>query len=121
MAFPVSEEKIAAAEAAIGRRLPKVHRMRLLRNNGGEVRALDDDWKLYPVWDPTDRKTIKRTANHLLNETATARKWHGFPDDAVALAADGCGNLLIARSEEDLIEFWDHETGEAEPVEVDWS
>ena len=121
MAFPVSEERIAAAEAELGRRLPALCRQRLIRDNGGEVRALNDDWQLHPVWDPTNHKTMKRTANHILKETASARDWHGFPQTAIALGSDGCGNFLISRSNEDLIEFWDHETGELEPIEVDWN
>jgi hypothetical protein len=54
MAFPGSEELIAAAEATLGRRLPDAHRTRLIRENGGEVHAARDHWTLYPVWDRTD-------------------------------------------------------------------
>ena len=121
LAFPATEECIKSAEAEIGRRLPEAYRQRLLRDNGGEVRALNHEWRLHPVWDPTNRKTVKRTANHILKETASAKRWHDFPEDAVALGSDGCGNILISRSDENLIEFWDHETGELEPVEVDWN
>lgn len=68
MAFPGSEELVAAAEARLGRRLPEAHRERLLRENGGEVRADRQTWTLYPVWDASNRKTIARTANHIIRE-----------------------------------------------------
>ncbi|MDO5374167.1 MAG: SMI1/KNR4 family protein [Corynebacterium glutamicum] len=59
MAFPVTEDKIQAAEETLGRRLPDSLRERLLQNNGGEV--IDDegnDWILHPVRDDSDRKGL---------------------------------------------------------------
>jgi cell wall assembly regulator SMI1 len=37
VAFPVDEERIAEAEAQLGRRLPPELRARLLRDNGAEI------------------------------------------------------------------------------------
>ncbi len=44
----------------------------------------------------------------------------GFPANGVAIAANGGGDFLIIQPGSDDIEFWDHETGQTEPVEVDW-
>jgi hypothetical protein len=51
------------------------------------------------------------------------REWGGFPPDAFVIAQNGGGDYLIIRPEvagsKDLGEtvyFWDHETGEHEPV-----
>ena len=42
------------------------------------------------------------------------------PRSAVAIAENGGGDLIIIRAGSDEVEFWDHEAGESEPVEVDW-
>ena len=116
MPFPVSEERIIEVEQVLGRMLPRALRMRLMRDNGGEVIVEDGDWALHPVWDPTDRKTIGRTASHVLAETAAARSWASFPADGVSLASDGGGDRLILRGDSDQIFLWEHETGECVPV-----
>src|SRR5947208_1330783 len=120
MPFPVSEQRIVEAEQALGRTLPGELRLRLMRNNGGEVIVEDDDWTLHPVWDPTDRKTMGRTASHVLVETAAARSWASFPSDGVSLASDGSGDRLILRRNSDQIFLWEHETGECVPIGADW-
>ncbi len=94
MAFPVSEERIAAAEQQLGTRLLAEHRARLLRDNGGGVVCEEDEWQLHPVWDDTNRRTIARTTSHVVHETLEARRWDSFPRDAIAIASDGGGNHL---------------------------
>jgi len=116
MAYPVDESRIREAEALLGRTLPDAMRARLVRDNGGHVACDGDEWQLFPVWDPTDRRTMRKTANHLVAETAQAKRWTRFPPDAVAIAANGTGDLLIPRAGGDLVEIWRHETGESEPA-----
>ena len=122
MAFPGSEELVAATEARLGRRLPDAHRDRLIRENGGEVRADRETWTLYPVWDPTNRKTMGRTANHIVRENESLRKdWAEIlPAGYIAIADNGGGDLLIVAPGKDDVLLWDHETGEASPVRVKW-
>jgi hypothetical protein len=95
VAFSGSEELVAAAEAKLGRRLPDAHRQQLIRTNGGEVRASREWWTLYPVWDASNRKTISRTANHILRENETLhRDWPDvLPSDAIAMADNAGGDL----------------------------
>lgn len=120
MPFPVSEQRIIDAEQALGRTLPQELRQRLRHNNGGEVVVEDDNWLLHPVWDPTNRQTIGRTASHILVETAEARSWASFPPDGVSLASNGSGDRLITCRNDDRIFLWEHETGECLPVEAEW-
>lgn len=120
MPFPVEVSLIQEAERQLGRKLPMDLRVRLHRENGGGIQAAGDVWQLFPVFDPSDRKRITRTANHIVRETQSARRWSGFPEDAIAIAANGGGDFLIINAGSDEIEFWDHETGQSEPVEVDW-
>lgn len=120
MPFPVEMALIHEAERQLGRTLPMDLRVRLHRDNGGGVRAAGDMWTLFPVFDPTDRRKITRTANHIIRETRAARGWPGFPADAIAIAENGGGDYLILQAGSEEVEFWDHETGEIEPVDVDW-
>ncbi len=121
MAFPVDEDQIAAAEAQLGRSLPPAHRARLARNNGGEVVVGGREWALFPVLDETDRKRGARTANHILWETEQARAWPAFPAQAVAIASNGLGDLLVLLPGSDGPQLWRHENGATEPVEVSWA
>ena len=120
MPFPVTEDRVAAAEAELGRRLPESLRGHLLQSNGGEVEAAGDVWQLHPVWDPSDRKRAGRTANHIVGETARAREWPGFPGGAISVAANGSGDHLILESGGDAFALWDHETGTVEPIDVEF-
>jgi hypothetical protein len=120
MPFPVDIALIEEAERQLGRTLPTELRSRLHRDNGGEVEAADDTWRLFPVLDSSDRKRIARTANHFVRETRAARGCAGFPDGAIAVAENGGGDYLIIRAGSEQVELWDHETGASEPVDVDW-
>jgi hypothetical protein len=121
VAFPALEARIRDAEHQLGLDLPADLRARLMRDNGGEVLCDGEFWQVHPVWDDTDRRTMARTTSHILHETFEARKRAGFPMEAVAIASDGSGNLLVLRRGSALVERWDHETGDCSPVEVDWT
>jgi hypothetical protein len=120
--FPGSEELVAAMEVRLGRRLPGAHRERLIRENGGEIRADRQNWTLYPVWDPTNRKTMGRSANHIVRENEALRNdWADMlPDGCIAIADNGGGDLLLLEPGRDDVLLWDHETGESSPVTVNW-
>lgn len=87
------------------------------KENGGEIETPDDLWILYPVFDTSDRKRIKRTANHIVAETESARKWTSFHPDRIAIGSNECGDLLVLIPEEgtnklkDVVYGWSHETG----------
>jgi hypothetical protein len=120
MPFPAPDELIAAAEAELGRRLPEDHRARLRTHNGGDIEAISDDWQLFPVWDPTDRRTQRRSANHLLRENAALHAWPGLPPTFVAIAANGTGDLLGLLPGDDRVHWFDHDGQAVSPVEVNW-
>ena len=123
MPFPVDERWIREAEEALGRRLPDSYRERMMRDNGGEFDTAGDTWALYPVYDRSDRKRIKRTCNHLVLETQSALSWAGFPKHAVAIACNGSGDLLVLLPDrhnpstfEQVVYLWSHETREVQAV-----
>jgi hypothetical protein len=113
---------VAATEVRLGRRLPDAHRDRLILENGGEIRAAREIWTLYPVWDATNRKTMARTANHIVRENESLRNdWADIlPTGVIAIADNGGGDLLVVRPDEDDVLLWDHETGAMSPVNVKW-
>jgi len=114
--FPVEKKYIERAELELGLAFPEEYASRLRRENGGEVEVAGDTWQLHPVFDDSDRKRITRTANHLVKETESARKWRGFPPDAISIGANGSGDRLILLPEGDrfgdAVFLWDHETGQ---------
>lgn len=118
MPFPVEERYICDAEAKLGLRLPDAYRLKLMRQNGGQLSAPPDTWELYPVRDASDRNRLKRTWNDLVLETRNARAWPGFPSDAIPIGTNGSGDLLVFLRSPDVpgvltptLYWWDHETG----------
>jgi hypothetical protein len=118
MPFDVEERFIATAEEALGCKLPKALRARLAVRNGGELLTANEDWLLFPVPDRSSKKRLLRTFNDMIKETASARQWPHFPSDAIAVASNGCGDLLIVFPQSDEIFEWHHETGAVAPAHV---
>ena len=122
MPFPVDPQHVEKTEATLGRRLPTAYRQQLLRANGGAVFLHEDTvWWLYPVFDGSTTKRLKRTCNDIVRETKEAQAWPGFPADAIAIAHDGSGNFLVLTPADDSsfgdpVFMWDHEVGKLEQV-----
>ncbi|WP_294822151.1 SMI1/KNR4 family protein [uncultured Flavobacterium sp.] len=95
MPFPLDMQYIDEAEQELGTRFPASFRNRMAHENGGEVATDDDEWILFPFFDRTDKKRISRTCNHIVLETQKAREWQGFPVEAVAIASNGLGDMLV--------------------------
>lgn len=117
MPFPIAADEIAKTEKKLGVSFPLGFKVRMARDNGGEIKAAGDYWQLIPFLDALDRKRIARTCNDICRETASMRSWRGFPADAYVIAHNGTGDHLIlqpsANDSQTLgeeIYFWDHET-----------
>lgn len=109
------------AEAALGARLPAALRVRLMRDNGGEVETGDDDFELFKVLDTSDPVRQARTAaRDIVRENQAAREWRGFPTTGVAIGDNGAGDMLVLLREGstlgDSAFIWDHETGDINEV-----
>jgi hypothetical protein len=124
MALPTRQTFIDNAENALGAKLPPWLTARLLKENGGEIEAAGDHWQLFSVFDSRDRKHASRSATHIVSETQAARAWAGFPPDAIAIAANGTGDLLVLLPGPDRrrgleARLWRHDRDEVlEPVTV---
>jgi len=128
MPFPVEEIYIKKTEEKIGTEFPSSFRMKMMRDNGGEIETEDDNWQLFPFFDESDKKRLSRTYNDIVRETQSAKKWSNFPADCIAIASNGSGDLLVFkrlanpdRKIEDTVYFWSHETGKLEKVASSFS
>lgn len=114
MAFDLDETWVLATEAQLGARLPASYRAAMMRRNGGSIEADDADWELHPILDKSDRKRLARSCNDILSETDSCRTWAGFPEQALAIAADGSGDRLVFLCQEEEVEpavyRWMHAT-----------
>ncbi|MCC5829158.1 MAG: SMI1/KNR4 family protein [Phycisphaeraceae bacterium] len=124
MAFPVDESFIRKTEAAIGASFPASYVNAMVADNGGSIRTGSDQWSLYPIFDTSDKKRLKRTCNDVVRQTRSAMQWTGFPEDAVAIGGNGSGDQLIfLKRGEQLgpeVHWWDHETGKVHPITDDF-
>ena len=114
MAFNLEEKYLVETENALGAKLPDSYRLAMMKNNGGTVDAVDDDWELIPILDAADRKRLARSCNDILKETASFREWRGFPADAVVIAENGSGDCIVFIRDGDRFNpqphVWSHET-----------
>jgi len=121
MPFPVEEKYIIQTETELEVKFPPQFRNRMIKVNGGELFKDTFEFELYPFFDKSSRKMISRTCNHIGLETKKAREWSNFPDNGIAIAADGLGNQLIlthngdGKLEEELY-VWDHEIGQVKKI-----
>ena len=118
MPFSVDDGRIAAAEKALGRRLPDGLRGRLRQENGGEIEAAGIVWYLHPIFDDSDRGRLRRTAtSNVVHETQEARAAFEvlFPEGAIVIANDGGGDYLLLLSDENEPRWWEPRTTNDRP------
>ncbi len=96
-----------------------------MADNGGQVETPDDIWDLNPILDRSDRKRLRRTCNDILRKTGEARKWRGFPANAISIAQNGFGDHLVLLLTEGCFDptvyFRSHETGKLAVLAPDFS
>ncbi len=61
---------------------------------------------------------LARTASHIARETFQCREWPEFPQDGVAIASNGTGDVLILLPSEsnpaslgETVYLWEHDAG----------
>lgn len=128
MPFPVDDKWILEAEERLNVILPIEYKTSLSQMNGGSLFACEETWDLYPIWDKSNRKRLKRTCNDIVHETQVCNDCYGFPENGVAIATNGCGDQLIFLPSEgsldaleSVVYFWSHETGEIEKIADNFS
>jgi hypothetical protein len=107
--LPVSLSTIAGTEAALNVTFPAMFKTRMARSNGDCVSLDDETWFLYPFWDPTDPRTIRRTSQDIKHETREVLQANiGFPADGIAIAHNDAGDRLLLRRRGNVLgnEVW---------------
>lgn len=117
MAFPIEEKYILEVQSEMNVVFPLAFKKRMLKLNGGESIIMKQEFELYPFFDKSDNKRIRRTCNHIALETKNARECTGFSKNTIAIGADGSGNQIILLHDgdgilKDEIYFWNHELGD---------
>jgi hypothetical protein len=122
MPFATTIAKVETAERYLGVRLPEEFRQRLVSVNGGELSTGGEDWRLFPVLDITNHSTADHGTTDIVSETRHARTLEGFPQNAVAIASNRAGDLLIllasgsANRLDPQVQLWDRRTRQCRPV-----
>jgi hypothetical protein len=116
MSFDLDEKFIVEVESVLAASLPDSYRLAMMQSNGGELEVDDEEWEQYPILDKTDKKRFSRSCNNIITETESCIVFGCFPDNAVAIAGNGCGDQLVLLQEGDVfldqVYFWRHETGD---------
>jgi hypothetical protein len=100
--FPVEWKYIEETQRKLSVRFPLDYVVRMKRENGSTVSIDDEVWFLFPIYDTTDERRIKRTCNDVCHETKEARlAGVGFPPAGVAIADNGAGDRLFFLPEAD--------------------
>lgn len=100
MALPISQEMIARTEQVMGVIFPSVYKMHMSRQNGGYATLDGDQWRIHPIRDTTDRRSIRRSSEDVQRETKTAiEDGLGFPPDGIAIACNDAGDILFLKRE----------------------
>jgi len=111
MGLPTTLTQIEDEERRVGMTFPNPLKELLVKSNGGlEVQVNGDTWYLFPVKDTSSRKSAIRSANHIERETYNSKDWSGFPENAIAIGENGCGDKLILLANQNGIFVWNHET-----------
>ncbi len=128
MPFPLDEQYIVKTEDKLGLKFPDTFRNKMITENGGEVKTPTDSWELHPFFDTSDRRRLRRTSNDIIRETASAKEWVGFPENAIAIGQNDFGDRLIflpSESDSTILDkavyWWDHETGNIQKIANDFS
>lgn len=121
MPFPVDEKYIKEIEVELEVKFPHSFKEKMEVFNGGEIEKEDFFIQLVPFFDKSDKKRLSRTCNHIGLETKNARKWEGFPENAVVIGLDDFGNKLIFTHNgngmlSENVFIWNHETGKTEKI-----
>ena len=127
MLFPVNIEFVNDTERKLGMKFPPAYVNKMVKLNGGTVQTPPDAWELYPIFDTSDKKRLKRTCNDVVRETKNAHDWPDFLPQGVAIGNNGCGDQLVLLPQPNDPEllahevyWWDHETGNLHQVANDF-
>jgi hypothetical protein len=124
--LPVDEKYIAEAEEQLGVQFPQSYKSRMAQANGGQLKVGKRPFVLYPIFDKTDRKSIRRTAESIVTEGPKTSTLSQFPPDAIAIGTDerDVDRLVLMRGSEsgalgNEVYWWTRRNGKLKKVADD--
>jgi hypothetical protein len=123
MSLPAPIARIEQAEADLEVTFPSGLRSRFAQENGGDIWIDGERWGLLPVWDPTTRRTVARSASNVATETAALREAYegNFPTDAIAIANNEAGDHLLLLRDPVRAAVWRPGSPGFELIDIDWT
>ncbi len=91
----IDRSHVERAEETLGVVFPPLYRAWILEKNGGTVRFRDEEWTVNPLFDDTDRRTMRKTASHLVADTLFVRGYPTFPGNGVSIAQANVARLVL--------------------------
>lgn len=108
MAYNLDEKHIMLTEQKLNVVFPKSYRKAIMANNGGLVISpLGEEegvWFLYPFFDDTDKKRLKKTSIDIVRENQTAWNQYGLPQNLYAIGHSDDEYLVFKKTENNLLE-----------------
>jgi len=120
----IDAARIKNAEDGLGVTFPPVYRAWIRTRNGGTVRFKDETWTVNPIFDDTDRQTMRKTASHVVADTSFVRNYPTFPKGGVSIAQLNVSRLVLVPKADasqlgEQVYYWDPDSDEPELVADD--
>jgi hypothetical protein len=87
---PAEEKQITDTESTLKIKFPPSYRERMLKENGGDVKAGDEVYHLIPVGD-----LAGAGAENVVSATKERKKNYTYPNDGTAFAVNDAGDTLV--------------------------
>jgi len=95
MGFNLKEIFIENTEKELGIQFSLSFKTKMMKDNGGELTIENDGWFIFPFYDNSDRKRIKRTSNNITRETNLFYLDYNELQHYIAFANNGSGDYLL--------------------------
>ncbi|WP_242919724.1 SMI1/KNR4 family protein [Pontibacter liquoris] len=119
----VREKQVKLAEELLGVKFPDSYRASLLRDSAEIVKSNLSEWVVFPIPGEIRRGQEGHLYKELITENEDARRWDNFPNGALAIAGNDCGDYLVllpsgegSNELSDNVHYWWHSTGDVFPL-----
>ena len=95
MGFNLEEVFIKNTENNLGIQFSLSFKTKMMDDNGGEISIKGEGWFIFPFYDNSDKRRIKRTSNNITRETNLFYLDHDDIKNYVVFADNGSGDYLL--------------------------
>jgi len=122
MGFNLEKKFIIETEKQLNYVFSDSYAKKMTNNNGGELTIENEGWFLFPIFDNSDKKRLKRTFNDIIRETKFFHsQYEGF-NEYITFAYNGSGDyLLFNKNIKKEIFIFFHESEEIKKIANDFN